>query len=90
MLVAPAMQIEPHHRVLDACAAPGGKTTHIAALLEAEAGGRVTSLDIHAHKIKLINENAQRLHVADVVQAEKLDARQVAEEFPARKPLIGF
>ena len=51
--------------------------------LEAEAGGRVTSLDIHAHKIKLINENAQRLHVADVVQAEKLDARQVAEEFPA-------
>lgn len=30
MLVAPAMQIEPHHRVLDACAAPGGKTTHIA------------------------------------------------------------
>ena len=83
MLVAPAMQIEPHHRVLDACAAPGGKTTHIATFLEAEAGGRVTSLDIHAHKIKLINENAQRLHVADVVQAEKLDARQVAEEFPA-------
>lgn len=30
MLVAPAMQIEPHHCVLDACAAPGGKTTHIA------------------------------------------------------------
>ena len=83
MLVAPSMQIEPHHRVLDACAAPGGKTTHIATFLEAEAGGRVTSLDIHAHKIKLINENAQRLHVADVVQAEKLDARQVAEEFPA-------
>lgn len=57
--------------------------------LEAEAGGRVTSLDIHAHKIKLINENAQRLNVADVVQAEKLDARQVAEEFPA-ETLIGF
>ena len=32
MLVAPSMQIEPHHRVLDACAAPGGKTTHIATL----------------------------------------------------------
>src|SRR5690606_16028391 len=31
MLVAPALQVEPHHQVLDACAAPGGKTTHIAA-----------------------------------------------------------
>ena len=44
----------------------------ISQLFEAEAGGRVTSLDIHAHKIKLINENAQRLHVADVVKQKSL------------------
>ena len=82
MLVAPALQVEPGHQVLDACAAPGGKTTHIATFLEAEAGGQVTSLDIHDHKIKLINDNATRLHVEDVVHTQKLDARKAHEVFP--------
>ena len=83
MLVAPAMQIEANHHVLDACAAPGGKTTHIATFLDSEQGGQVTSLDIHQHKVALIEENAQRLHVANVVAALELDARKVAEKFPA-------
>ncbi|HPR80518.1 MAG TPA: 16S rRNA (cytosine(967)-C(5))-methyltransferase RsmB [Enterococcus sp.] len=81
MLVAPALQIEANHQVLDACAAPGGKTTHIATFLEAQKGGMVTSLDIHRHKVALIEENAERLRVADVVRALELDARKVAEEF---------
>ncbi|EOT25911.1 16S rRNA (cytosine(967)-C(5))-methyltransferase RsmB [Enterococcus saccharolyticus] len=81
MLVAPALQIEPHHQVLDACAAPGGKTTHIATFLDKKAGGQVTSLDIHRHKVALIEENAERLHVSDVVCALELDARQAADEF---------
>ncbi|MGX7245096.1 16S rRNA (cytosine(967)-C(5))-methyltransferase RsmB [Enterococcus quebecensis] len=82
MLVAPAMQIEKNHVVLDACAAPGGKTTHIATFLDSKQGGRVKALDIHDHKIKLIKQNAERLHVKDVVDTEKLDARKVGEEFP--------
>jgi len=83
MLVAPVMQIEAEHQVLDACAAPGGKTTHIATFLDQEKGGRVTALDIHAHKVKLIEENAARLHVEDVVWAEKMDAREASERFEA-------
>ncbi|MBP2097385.1 16S rRNA (cytosine(967)-C(5))-methyltransferase RsmB [Enterococcus rivorum] len=83
MLVAPAMQIEKNHVVLDACAAPGGKTAHIATFLDASKGGRVKALDIHDHKIKLIKQNAERLHVKAVVDTEKLDARKVGEEFPA-------
>ena len=83
MLVAPALHIAPDHKVLDACAAPGGKTTHIASFLSAEAGGKVTALDIHAHKVKLIEQNATRLDVASMVEARVLDARKVAEEFPA-------
>lgn len=79
MLVAPALQTAPGQKILDACAAPGGKTTHIASLLQ--GNGQVTALDIHAHKIKLIEENAQRLHVADVVTTRQLDARNVAQEF---------
>lgn len=83
MLVAPAMQIEKNHVVLDACAAPGGKTAHIATFLDGAQGGRVKALDIHDHKIKLIRQNAERLHVKAVVDTEKLDARKVGEEFPA-------
>lgn len=81
MLVAPALHIAPEHQVLDACAAPGGKTTHIASFLSAEAGGKVTALDIHSHKVKLITENAERLAVSEVVQAEVMDAREVAQHF---------
>lgn len=81
MLVAPALQIAPYHKVLDACAAPGGKTTHIATFLDPVAGGKVTALDIHAHKVALINENAKRLYVDQVVASQVLDARKVSENF---------
>lgn len=81
MLVAPAMQIEPQHIVLDACAAPGGKTTHIASYLDVSQGGKVIALDIHQHKLKLIEENARRLHVAAAIKPQLLDARKVKETF---------
>ena len=81
MLVAPSMQIEPQHQVLDACAAPGGKTTHIAQYLDATQGGQVTALDIHAHKVKLIDQNAKRMNVTDVVKTQKMDAREVKTVF---------
>lgn len=81
MLVAPALQVEPSHHVLDACAAPGGKTTHIAQYLDADKGGKVTALDIHAKKAELIRENAARLHETARIEAICLDARQAAEKF---------
>lgn len=81
MLVAPALRVEPHHHVLDACAAPGGKTTHIATYLSAEQGGKVTALDLHPHKVKLIEENAQRQHLEDVIDTFVMDAREAGERF---------
>lgn len=81
MLAVENMHLQPSFRVLDACAAPGGKTVQIAAVLDAEAGGQVTALDIHQHKIKLIESNAKRLAVNDVVKAIDLDARKVDEKF---------
>lgn len=81
MLVAPALQVEPQHQVLDACAAPGGKTGHIASYLDATQGGKVTALDIHQHKCELIEETAERLHVSDRVTVQTLDARKVGDTF---------
>jgi len=81
MLVAPALQVEKEMKVLDACAAPGGKTTHIATFLDADVGGKVTALDIHRQKVQLIKDNAARLRVEDVVTTQQLDAREAHEEF---------
>ena len=81
MLVAPALQVQKQHHVLDACAAPGGKTTHIATFLDSTVGGKVTALDIHPHKIKLIQQNAARLGLTGVIQTRQLDARTVDEVF---------
>ncbi|VTS69846.1 16S rRNA (cytosine(967)-C(5))-methyltransferase RsmB [Streptococcus australis] len=77
-LVAPTLDLQGDEQVLDACAAPGGKTAHIASYL---TSGKVTALDLYDHKLDLIQENAQRLGVADRVQTKKLDARKVHEFF---------
>lgn len=81
MLPVEALDVQPTDQVLDACAAPGGKTTQIAGYLDATAGGHVTGLDLYDQKVALIMNNAHRLHVADRVSAVKLDARQANEHF---------
>lgn len=78
MLVAPALTLDPDFQVLDCCAAPGGKTTHLASFL---TSGKVTALDLHPHKVALIKENAKRLHVEDRIIAGTGDARQLEEKF---------
>ncbi|MEG1661746.1 MAG: 16S rRNA (cytosine(967)-C(5))-methyltransferase RsmB [Clostridiales bacterium] len=60
-LVAHALNPQPGMTVLDMCAAPGGKATHLAALMENE--GRVLACDIHPHKLKLIEEIANLLGI---------------------------
>lgn len=80
MLAVEAMQLSGNENVLDACAAPGGKTGQIAAIL-ASHNGQVTALDIHPHKVRLIMKNMARLGLADVVNAQALDARKVDEEY---------
>ncbi|WDF83679.1 16S rRNA (cytosine(967)-C(5))-methyltransferase RsmB [Lacticaseibacillus pabuli] len=82
-LVAPSLRLRPSDKVLDACAAPGGKTTHIAEYLDPAQGGKVTALDLHAHKVKLVAQNAARLGLADRVDAMTLDARKAQDEFAA-------
>ncbi|WP_226643979.1 16S rRNA (cytosine(967)-C(5))-methyltransferase RsmB [Mesobacillus subterraneus] len=78
MLVAHALGIKEEEVILDACAAPGGKTTHIAEKLA--NSGKVISLDLHEHKVKLISDNAERLGLENI-EAQKMDSRQAAAQF---------
>ncbi len=57
-LAADLLQAQTGMQVLDACAAPGGKTGH---LLERTPGAIVTAVDYHARRIELVRENLQRL-----------------------------
>ena len=82
-LVAQVANLQPTNKVLDTCAAPGGKTTHIASYLESSKGGRVDALDLYEHKLKKIQENAKRLQVDDCISMRVLDARNVQEAYQA-------
>jgi 16S rRNA C967 or C1407 C5-methylase (RsmB/RsmF family) len=67
-------------KVLDICAAPGGKTTHIAQLMENR--GELHAFDVHEHKTLLIEENCRRLGI-DIVQVAAADARTLPESYQA-------
>lgn len=76
-LVARILNPESGMNVLDACAAPGGKTTHIAELMKNE--GSILACDMHSHKIKLITANATRLGIT-IIKTKVHDARKLHEE----------
>ena len=81
-LVAPLLEIAGGENILDACAAPGGKTTHMAQYLTT---GHITALDLYDHKLELIRQNAERLHVADKITTQNVDATQIFETFGGEK-----
>lgn len=64
MLIPHLLAPQPGERILDACAAPGGKTTQIAAL--AQNAARILALDLHPKRIALVSEGARRLHCAGI------------------------
>ncbi|MGM1050319.1 MAG: 16S rRNA (cytosine(967)-C(5))-methyltransferase RsmB [Bacillota bacterium] len=65
MLVAEAVHPAPGMRVLDCCAAPGGKTAHMGEIMKDE--GSVIANDLHSHKQKLISEQAERLGLGSIM-----------------------
>lgn len=64
MIVAHAVDPQPLEVIFDLCAAPGGKTTHMAALANNEA--LVVAYDRFSHKMNRIKENCRRLGVTGV------------------------
>nr|WP_106784113.1 16S rRNA (cytosine(967)-C(5))-methyltransferase RsmB [Lysinibacillus timonensis] len=79
MMPANVLNPQAGWRVLDMCAAPGGKTTHLA-----EKMGNIGSIlatDIHPHKLDLIDETTARLGL-DIIQTAPVDGRKAAELLP--------
>jgi 16S rRNA (cytosine967-C5)-methyltransferase len=70
---------QPGERVLDACAAPGGKTTHLAQLMGNQ--GELLAMDISGSKLPLIQETAQRLGIS-IIRTRAADLLNSAA-FPA-------
>ena len=76
MLAAQAVEAKPGMQILDACAAPGGKTCLMAERMN--GSGRVYAWDVHPHRVELIRAAARRLGL-DNVRPSEHDARRPME-----------
>ena len=76
-LAAKNLGVMPNKLVLDICAAPGGKTAVLAENMKNM--GEIIAIDIHQHKIKLIDTNMKKLGI-DIVKAIVMDARNVNKQ----------
>jgi 16S rRNA (cytosine967-C5)-methyltransferase len=63
-LVPILLNVSPEQRVLDVCAAPGGKTTHLSALMRNQ--GSIVALDRNPHRLRSLASNCQRLGATNV------------------------
>ncbi|MEA4900127.1 16S rRNA (cytosine(967)-C(5))-methyltransferase RsmB [Desulfitobacterium sp.] len=86
-LVAHVLDPRPGERVLDSCAAPGGKTTHLAQKMKNQ--GEILAFDIHPQKVGLIVQLAQRLGIT-IIRPQAGDARELPgiEEGSCQKVLV--
>ncbi|MCI8336388.1 MAG: 16S rRNA (cytosine(967)-C(5))-methyltransferase RsmB [Peptococcaceae bacterium] len=78
MLAAQALSPAPGSMVLDLCAAPGGKTTHLAQLMKNE--GTIIAQDVHEHKVKILERNCKRLG-AEIVRPVLGDSCHLRETY---------
>lgn len=78
MCIAGIVDPQKGERILDLCAAPGGKTTHMATLMDNT--GQVVACDLSERKLPLISETCQRLKL-DNVDLLQNDARVYNENF---------
>lgn len=80
-LAAELLDLGPGHRVLDACAAPGGKTGHI--LESAPADVTLTAVDVDRRRLQRVRENLHRLGLSARVEAG--DAARPAGDWAAAR-----
>ena len=75
--VAPFLEVSPGMRVVDACAGAGGKTLHLAALMENK--GQLIALDIYENKLKELKRRARRNGVHNV-EVRKIESQKTIKK----------
>ena len=84
MLVCRALGAQPGMHILDACAAPGGKTTYLASLMENR--GEILAWELHPHRRELMDKTLARLGVTIAkteVQDASMPRKELFERFDA-------
>ncbi|KPM33171.1 TRNA and rRNA cytosine-C5-methylase [Croceitalea dokdonensis DOKDO 023] len=76
-LVAPFLEVAPGQRVIDACAGAGGKTLHLAALMENK--GQLIAMDIYESKLKKLKVRTRRNGVHNV-EGRVIDSTKVIKK----------
>ena len=77
--IAPLLAAEPGMRILDACAAPGGKSTHLAELINDR--GEIWAVDRAEARLRRLERNAERLGLT-CIRSLAVDACQLATTHP--------
>lgn len=85
MLVAECAGVKKDATVIDVCAAPGGKTMHVATKLN--GSGKVISCDVSEYKTDKINENIERLSLTNV-QVQVADATAEIADFIDKADIV--
>ena len=80
-MTAKILSPKPNELVLDACAAPGGKTTYMAELMNNK--GKIIAGDIYEHRLNLIQQNAKKLGIS-IIETKILDATKYYKEYEAK------
>lgn len=77
-LTAIVLNPQENDNVLDACSAPGGKTTYIAELMHNK--GKIEAWDIHEHRTKLVDKNAERLGIK-IINTDVKNSAEYEEKY---------
>ncbi|MFV0394185.1 MAG: 16S rRNA (cytosine(967)-C(5))-methyltransferase RsmB [Coprobacillaceae bacterium] len=77
-LVARFLHPNKDEKVLDMCCAPGSKTTHLSAIMENT--GEIIAGDIFPHKLKLVENNAKRMHATNIT-CKQQDGTKLKESY---------
>ena len=84
-LVPLLLDAQPGERILDACAAPGGKATHLAAIMRNR--GEIIACDRSGSRLHLLEQNCRRLGVSIVAPVE-IDAARLDAPVSSRNSLF--
>ena len=84
-LAAHALQVEAGQTVYDLCSAPGGKTTHLAQLMNNQ--GQIFAFDASGNRLALVEENARRLGIT-IIETTIRDATETWNLPPGPRVLV--